>query len=71
MNRIKSVFVRNLVSGSLDTDSGRGSIIPTRIYHHFATRANEDNGWNGETKGEIHPREGEVVARREYSNEIV
>lgn len=36
MNRIKSVFVRNLVSGSLDTDSAstsrRGSIIATRIY---------------------------------------
>lgn len=41
MNRIKSVFVRNLVSGSLDTDSAssRGSIIPTRNYTIFATRA--------------------------------
>lgn len=29
------------------------------IYHRFAARANEDNGWNGETKDEIHldPRE--------------
>lgn len=53
MNRIKSVFVRNLVSGSLDTDSAssRGSIIPTRNYTIFATRANEDNG---QTKRESH-----------------
>lgn len=54
MNRIKSVFVRNLVSGSLDSASSSGiDNIPTRNYTIFATRANEDNGWKGETKREI------------------